>query len=65
MCDISGAMVSEKTDHILETEAEVLVGLDLGCLLNIAGNLHFRGKPVRVMHLAELLYEGVSQHASK
>jgi L-lactate dehydrogenase complex protein LldE len=65
MCDISGAMVSEKTDHILETEAEVLVGLDLGCLLNIAGNLHFRGKPVRVMHLAELLYEGVSQHAIK
>ena len=65
MCDISGAMVSEKTDHILETEAEVLVGLDLGCLLNIAGNLHFRGKPVRVMHLAELLYEGVSQHASQ
>jgi L-lactate dehydrogenase complex protein LldE len=65
MCDISGAMVSEKTDHVLETEAEVLVGLDLGCLLNIAGNLHFRGKPVRVMHLAELLYEGVSQHASQ
>ncbi|GED67231.1 Fe-S oxidoreductase [Brevibacillus reuszeri] len=59
MCDISGAMVTEKTDHVLETDAEVLVGLDLGCLLNISGNLHFRGKPVKVMHLAELLYEGV------
>lgn len=59
MCDISGAMVTEKVDHVLETEAEVLVGLDMGCLMNISGNLHFRGKPVRVMHLAELLYEGV------
>ncbi|GIO61258.1 (Fe-S)-binding protein [Paenibacillus cineris] len=59
MSDISGAMVEEKTQHVLETEAEVLVGLDMGCLLNIGGNLHYQGKPVRVMHLAELLYEGV------
>jgi L-lactate dehydrogenase complex protein LldE len=59
MADISGAMVSEKADHILETEAEVLVGLDMGCLMNISGHLRYRGKPVRVMHLAELLDEGV------
>lgn len=59
MSDISGAMVTEKADHVLETDAEVLVGLDLGCLMNISGNLRFRGKPVRVMHLAELLYEGM------
>lgn len=59
MSDISGAMVSEKVDHVLETEAEVLVGLDMACLMNIAGNLRYRNEPVRVMHLAELLYEGV------
>jgi L-lactate dehydrogenase complex protein LldE len=59
MSDISGAMVTEKTDHIIETEAEVLVSLDMGCLLNISGNLRYRGEPVRTMHLAELLYEGV------
>ncbi|MFB9327157.1 (Fe-S)-binding protein [Paenibacillus aurantiacus] len=61
MGDISGAMVTEKTDHVLETEAEVLVGLDMACLMNIAGNLRFRGEPVRVMHLAELLYEGATR----
>ncbi|TJY41535.1 (Fe-S)-binding protein [Cohnella pontilimi] len=61
MADISGAMVTEKVDHILETEAEVLVGLDMACLMNIAGNLRFRNEPVRVMHLAELLYEGVKE----
>lgn len=61
MADISGAMVTEKVDHVLESEAEVLVGLDMACLMNIAGNLHYRNKPVRVMHLAELLYEGVKE----
>jgi L-lactate dehydrogenase complex protein LldE len=61
MPNISGAMVAEKVDHIKETEAEVLVGLDMACLLNIAGNMRHRGEAVRVMHLAELLYEGVKQ----
>lgn len=42
MPDISGAMVTEKVDHIRETEAEVLVGLDMACLMNIAGNLRYR-----------------------
>lgn len=56
--DISGAMVNEKSDHILETEAEVLTGLDMACLMNIAGNLRYRNQPVRVMHLVELLAEG-------
>ncbi|OMD95464.1 Fe-S oxidoreductase [Paenibacillus odorifer] len=59
MSDISGAMLTEKSDHVLETEAEILTGLDMGCLMNIAGNLRYRREPVRVMHLAELLYEGV------
>lgn len=59
MSEISGAMVCEKVDHVLETNAEVLVGLDMGCMLNISGNLLYRGEKVRTMHLAELLYEGV------
>lgn len=61
MADISGAMVTEKVDHVIETEASVLVGLDMACLMNIAGNLRYRGEKVQVMHLAELLYEGVKE----
>lgn len=61
MGNISTAMAEEKADHVLETEAEVLVGLDMGCLMNIAGNLQHRNAPVRVMHLAELLDEGVNR----
>lgn len=60
MADISGAMVAEKVDHIIETEAEVLTGLDMGCLMNIGGHLRYRGKAVQVKHLAEILWEGVS-----
>lgn len=59
MADISGAMVTEKVDHVKETDAEVLVGLDMACLMNIGGNLRHRGEKIRVMHLAELLEEGV------
>lgn len=61
MADISGAMVTEKAEHVKETEAEYLVGLDMACLMNIAGNLRYRNEPVKVMHLAELLYEGVNR----
>lgn len=59
MPEISGAMVDEKTQHVLETGAEYLVGTDLACLMNISGNLMYKGKPVKVLHLAELLVEGV------
>lgn len=59
MSDISAAMVREKADHVLETEAEVLTGMDLSCLMHISGNMQYRGEKIRVMHLAELLYEGM------
>lgn len=59
MSEISTAMVDEKARHVVETEAEVLVGTDAGCLMNIGGRLRRMGRPVRVMHLAELLWEGI------
>lgn len=60
MSDISGAMVSEKVENVASTEAEILVGTDMGCLMNISGNIHAQGKPIRVMHIAEVLHEGVN-----
>jgi L-lactate dehydrogenase complex protein LldE len=52
-------MVAEKAQHVQETEAEILVGTDMGCLMNIGGRLRYEGLPVRVMHIAELLWEGI------
>lgn len=59
MADMSEAMVCEKAKHVVATEAEVLVGTDMGCLMNIEGRLNKEGRPIRVMHLAQLLEEGV------
>jgi L-lactate dehydrogenase complex protein LldE len=56
MSEMSGAMVEEKADHVMETEASYLVGTDMGCLMNIAGHLKRRGERIKAMHLSELLY---------
>ncbi|MDE5413722.1 (Fe-S)-binding protein [Alkalihalobacterium chitinilyticum] len=55
MVPISEQMVNEKIDHIEETEAEVLVGADCGCLMNIGGRIERQGKPIKVMHIAQVL----------
>lgn len=59
---ISTAMVDEKVEHILETGADLLVSLDMSCLMNIGGRLQREGHSVRVMHLAQLLDEGWLPH---
>ncbi|KAF0824859.1 (Fe-S)-binding protein [Cytobacillus firmus] len=55
MAQISEQMVDEKVWHIEETEAEILIGADAGCLMNIGGRIGRQGKPIRVMHIAEVL----------
>ncbi|HJN24617.1 MAG TPA: (Fe-S)-binding protein, partial [Rhodospirillales bacterium] len=53
--DISGKMVDEKVAAIEKTGADVLLGGDLGCLMNVAGRLQRRGSGVKVRHVAEVL----------
>ena len=55
MPEISAKMVDDKLDHVLATGADVLVGGDLGCLLNIAGRAQRQGREIEVRHIAELL----------
>ncbi|MFD1708865.1 (Fe-S)-binding protein [Siminovitchia sediminis] len=55
MGDISSAMVDEKVAHIKETGADILVGGDCGCLMNIGGRIKREGLPIQVMHIAEVL----------
>lgn len=52
---ISNAVVSEKAAAIERTGAQVLLGGDMGCLMNMAGKLHRKGSPVLVYHAAEVL----------
>jgi L-lactate dehydrogenase complex protein LldE len=55
---ISGELVDRKVDHVLETGADTLVGLDMSCLMNIEGRLRRRGASIAVKHLVEVLADG-------
>lgn len=57
---ISEEMVQEKSEHVLETGAKILVGTDMACLMNIGGRLRHNGKPLPMMHIAELLERGLA-----
>jgi len=53
--DISNAMVTAKTGALARTGARLVLGGDLGCLLNIAGKLAREGSAMQVRHVAEVL----------
>jgi L-lactate dehydrogenase complex protein LldE len=52
---IANAIVAEKAAAIEATGAELLLGGDLGCLMNMAGALHRGSSRVRAFHAAEVL----------
>ncbi len=53
--DISGAIVGAKAVQITDTGAQLLLGGDLGCLMNMAGKLKRQGSGIEVRHIAEVL----------
>ncbi len=61
--DISNRMVSNKTANASATGADMLVGGDLGCLLNMAGKLKREDSPLEVRHVVELLADMLDQPA--
>lgn len=52
---ISNAVVEDKAAAVEQTGAALLLGGDLGCLMNMAGKLSRKGSKVRVLHTAEVL----------
>ena len=61
--EISERMVDDKLSLASQTGASVLLGGDLGCLMNLAGRASRLGLPLRVFHIAEVL-AGMSNGAS-
>jgi L-lactate dehydrogenase complex protein LldE len=53
--EISAAMVERKIANLESTGASAVVACDAGCITNINGALHRRGKPPRAVHIAEIL----------
>ena len=52
---ISTAMGEGKVNSALETEAEYIVSNDSSCLMHIQGLIDRQGKPLKTIHLAEVL----------
>lgn len=53
--EISTAMMQRKIENIESTGADAVVACDAGCITNINGGLHRLGKPMRAVHIAEIL----------
>ena len=59
--DISNAMVTDKSSNITQTGAEILVGGDYSCLMNIAGKLNRQQSNIQAFHIAELIADMIDQ----
>ncbi|MCE5308873.1 MAG: (Fe-S)-binding protein [Acidobacteriales bacterium] len=55
MPEISGAMGRSKVDAIVKTGADLVIGLDASCLMQIQGSLSRAGHSISTMHIAEVL----------
>lgn len=54
---LSGAMVSEKVDHLVQAGVDYLIGADAGCLMNIEGRIRREGHAIQVLHIVEALVQ--------
>ena len=62
--DVSIALGRDKARHVLETGAEYVASLDNACLMNFGGILHREKKPVRPIHMVNLLVQTAPVGAS-
>lgn len=53
--EISAAILADKVKNIIDSRADVVVGVDMSCLMNIQGLLSRKKSGVKIMHIAQLL----------
>jgi L-lactate dehydrogenase complex protein LldE len=61
MAPISSAMLREKLNHISAAAADVILTGDCSCMTNINGGLSRQQQPIRAMHIADLLAQGLPE----
>lgn len=61
MPEISGAMLNDKVKNINATDADVIVTGDSSCLTQMNGGLSRQKSARRVMHIADLLAQGLKE----
>jgi L-lactate dehydrogenase complex protein LldE len=55
---IAVAMAEQKIDNVLATGAQYLISTDYSCLMHLDGYIKKNEKPVKVMHLVDVLASG-------
>ncbi|MCU0375483.1 MAG: (Fe-S)-binding protein [Chitinophagaceae bacterium] len=55
---ISSAMADQKVDNAVATGADCIVSTDVSCLMHIEGYAQKAGKPMRCLHIADVLASG-------
>jgi glycolate oxidase iron-sulfur subunit len=60
--DAAEQLRDRKVGNIIKTDAEAIVSGNPGCLLQIATGLESAGRPMRIMHLVEVLDQSISNH---
>jgi glycolate oxidase iron-sulfur subunit len=53
--EMSRRLLRRKVEHLLETQAEVVVSANPGCILQLQAGLRVAGSSMRVLHLVDLL----------
>ena len=59
--EISDKMTTNRIDQLTLSGIDMLLGGDLGCLMNLAGKLKRNGSAIQVRHVAEIL-AGMTDH---
>ncbi len=55
---IAVAMADNKVENALATESEIIISTDQSCLMHLEGYIKKQGKPLKIMHLADVLASG-------
>jgi L-lactate dehydrogenase complex protein LldE len=57
---ISGAMVADKIEDIIQTGASRILAGDCGCLMNISGAMEYQNVFIKSQHFAEFIWERIN-----
>ena len=59
--EAAGQLRDRKVKHVIDTGAEAIISGNPGCLLQIATGLEEAGRPVRIMHLVEVIDRSIHE----
>ena len=57
--ELSAAMGALKLDHVRAAQPDVFVSADMSCLMHLGGLAAKEGKPIKTLHLAQVLREAL------